>query len=403
MARAHHGDFNVGGVLLARPFRVRRLGHFGFNLTDMANGVPFYRDLLGFAVSDEMDLADRVKDRSTLAGAGDSRAYFMRYGTDHHAFVIFPKRILEITRPETVAEPRQTINQITWQVGSLAEVVDATAWMLDRGVPFRRAGRDTPGSNWETYVYDPDGHVVELYYGIEQVGWDGASKPGAMYRGFREVPPLPQIAEYDEVLDARKNGIDLGSGHQQDERLPRTHDVDGVLLARPFKITRLGPVRLFVEDVGAATEFWTATLGFTVTTRTTYEGHSCVFLRCGTEHHSVALYPTALQKRLGLSEHTTCMSFGVQVATYRQLRDATRFLSENGVQIIDLPPELSPGMEHSAFALDPDGHAIQLYFAMEQVADGPATVPSSSWRDWPETISASGAAFTGETLLGPWG
>ena len=50
----------------------------------------------------------------------------------------------------------------------------------------------------------------ELYYGIEQVGWDGLSKPRSMYyRGFREAPQLPQINELQEVNDAIAGGCRL--------------------------------------------------------------------------------------------------------------------------------------------------------------------------------------------------
>ena len=60
--------YNVGGVMLSRPFKIRRLGHFGFNLSDMPAGLHFYRDLLGFKVSDELDFkanparAEMLKD-----------------------------------------------------------------------------------------------------------------------------------------------------------------------------------------------------------------------------------------------------------------------------------------------------------------------------------------------------
>ena len=47
--------FDVGGVLLKQPFKIRRLGHFGFNLSNMEDGVRFYIDLLGFRISDVMD------------------------------------------------------------------------------------------------------------------------------------------------------------------------------------------------------------------------------------------------------------------------------------------------------------------------------------------------------------
>ena len=42
--------YDVGGVLLPRPFKIRRLGHFGVNVTDMEAGLRFYRDLLGVPV-----------------------------------------------------------------------------------------------------------------------------------------------------------------------------------------------------------------------------------------------------------------------------------------------------------------------------------------------------------------
>jgi len=37
-------QFNVGGVVLERPFKIRRLGHFGFNMTNMYEGRRFSVD-----------------------------------------------------------------------------------------------------------------------------------------------------------------------------------------------------------------------------------------------------------------------------------------------------------------------------------------------------------------------
>jgi hypothetical protein len=46
--------YNVGGVFLPRPFKVRRLGHFGFNAVKMQEGLEFYNALLGFKLSDTL-------------------------------------------------------------------------------------------------------------------------------------------------------------------------------------------------------------------------------------------------------------------------------------------------------------------------------------------------------------
>jgi catechol 2,3-dioxygenase-like lactoylglutathione lyase family enzyme len=204
--------FNVGGVLLNQPFKIRRLGHFGFNLVNMEEGRRFYVEQLGFKISDVMDYSKRAKDPSQLVGLGDPNGYFTRYGTDHHAMVLFPKRVRDaLGRTEA---PGITINQITWQVGSMREVGDAIKWFNEKAIKQQRSGRDMPGSNWHTYLFDPDGQSNELYYGIEQIGWNGHSKPRAMYdRGFDKPPELPQMAEFDEVQQARAKGIDISSGY----------------------------------------------------------------------------------------------------------------------------------------------------------------------------------------------
>ena len=395
--------YDVGGVLLDRPFRIRRLGHFGVNVDRMDEALHFYRDLLGFMVSDELDVGGRLtpEQRSQL-GSKPTAGYFMRYGTDHHAFVVFPRTAFAVMRPEPPSEI--TLNQITWQVGSLAEVVEGSRFFEERGVRVRRSGRDTPGSNWHTYPFDPDGHVNELYYGIEQVGWNGYSKPRAMYnRGFCERPPLPQMSEFAEVQTAMADHIDLESGYRFVETAPQTFDVDGILLARPFKIVRIGPVRLFVQDVGRAREFYETVMGLTTSATVTWNGHECVFLRSNTEHHSLALYPLSLRGTLGLSAHTTLMSFGLQLANYRQLRNALAFLRDRGVEVRSLPPELSPGIDYSFLAIDPEGHAMQLYYYMQQTAGASHVEGVESLDGWPETVEPRPDTFGGESYLGPWG
>ena len=408
MTTAVQTKFDVGGILLDRPFKIRRLGHFGFNVVNMDEARRFYVDLLGFKISDVADgFASRLTDEQRAQIKGDARGYFTRYGGDHHAFVLFNKQVMDMLRAPIREDV--TINQITWQVGSLQEVGDAAKWLNERGEKLQRVGRDMPGSNWHAYVYDPDAHTNELYYGIEQVGWDGYSKPRSMYdRGFREAPQLPQINEFQEVQDALAKGVDLESGYRHIDDQPAKYDVQGVMLPRPFKITKIGPVGLFVEDIDRAEEYYRDTLGFVTSEELRHEGQRCVFMRTNTEHHAVALYPMALRKAFGLSEHTTSAGFGVQLANYRQLRDACDFLEENGVRVDRNPPEaMRPGMDYVAHAFDPDGHCIQLYYYMEQIGwDGKAR-PASERRPvestWPETLEPLPATFDGEVFLGPWG
>lgn len=400
--------YNVGGVTLDKPFRIRRLGHFGIFVNDVDAALKFYCDHLGFNISDPLDFGARMEDKDELAKFKDRVGYFTRHGTDHHSFVVFPKAIMN----RLAGSPdwsEVTINQITWQVGSLREVTDAESWLSGRDVRIRRSGRDTPGSNWHCYPIDPEGNINELYYGIEQIGWDGRSKPREMHRrGFHEAPSLPQINEHQEVDDAVRDDIDVASGYRPEVKQESTYDVGGILLPRPFKVTRIGPVRLWTDDVDASTAYYRDRMGLAVTEEVTWNGHRCVFLRANTEHHSMALYPKALRAELGLKPDTSLMAFGMQLGDYSQLRDAVSFLTSRGVEVKRLPPELFPGIDYSAFAIDPDGHAIQLYYYMEQVGwDGrprPAELrPRIDNDNWPESVESMGDTYAGEAFMGPLG
>jgi catechol 2,3-dioxygenase-like lactoylglutathione lyase family enzyme len=404
--------FDVGGVLLDRPFKIRRLGHFGYNVYKIDEGLHFYSDLLGFRRTDTLDFA-RVMPKPEIFQGVTTVGYFMSHGTDHHSHVIFPKAALDRMGRGSAGghatNPEVTTNQITWQVGTLREVGNGIDWFRSIGINPGRVGRDVPGSNWHSYPADPEGHTNEIYYGIEQIGWNLKSKPpGVRKRGFHEKPELPQMCEYQELEMFKAEGMDLEGGYRHVEKGPFKYDVGGVLLARPFKVIKIGPVRLFVRDMEKCLEFYTKILGLRITEEIDWEGHRCVFLRCNTEHHSLALYPVELRAKLGLSPHTSCMSFGNQVGDYQQLRNAVDFLKANGVTIKYLPPELFPGIDYSAFAVDPDGHTVQLYYYMEQLGwDGRAR-PRSERRkvdnaNWPEMVHGLADTFDGETLLGPLG
>ena len=167
-----------------------------------------------------------------------------------------------------------------------------------------RTGRDLPGSNWHFYPPDPDGHTNELYYGIEQIGWDGLSKPDAMHKiRYREPPQLPHKSEYGEVMGALDEKVDL------DGRIRHREDGGTEEIRRRWRAARAAvqdradrpgaPVRR--RHRRARSAFYRDELGLQVTEEVVWQGHRCVFLRANTEHHSLALYPKALRAELGLS------------------------------------------------------------------------------------------------------
>ena len=405
------GKYNVGGVLLDRPFKIRRLGHFGINAIRMDEALHFYHALLGFRIVDVRDPYPEGREvPAEFKPFGDLKGYFFRYSHDHHAFVLYNHRYRGAIDRLGRWRENINVNQITWQCGTLAEVVNGHHWLTEQGCNMIRAGRDMPGSNWHTYMMDPDWFQNELYYGMEQIGWDGRSKPWDMHnREFRDIADLPQISEYQEVQDALEAGSDFTEGYRDIEPLPETYDVDGILLGRPFKITKIGPVRLFCEDIDAALEFYRDRLGFLPTEEVDYNGHRCVFLRNNTEHHSMALYPVGLRKELGCREDTQLFAFAVRLANYRQLRDAVAFFREQGCEVReDIPQALYPGIDYTAFVKDPDGSLIQLYATMEQIGWDGKPRPADRRRKvtpgvWPEALEPTSDSYMGEPFLGPLG
>ena len=397
MAKINGAKYNVGGVALDRPFKILRLGHFGFNAADLEASRCFYFDLLGFFITEP-------------AGAG----YFGRHAGDHHSFALFEKK--KFNQRQYAGEnakhfrEENDINQITWQVQSVAEMAGATKYFHDIGVEVMREGRaGGGGSQFHLYVWAPDEQIFELYYGIEQISWNGYARPVAMRHGTAVAPSEAQLPDYQLITEDINKGIPVLDGARYVSAMPLKYNVDGVLLPQPFKITRVGPVKLFVDDYEKLKRWHMEVLGFTLTEEVDWQGERCAFLRCNNEHHSLGIFPKSWRKKLGLSEATSNLSFGLQLANYRQLRDAVQFLRGHGVRVETdiIPPELHPGIDYAAYAFDPDGHCLELYYSMEQVGWDGKPRPQELRRKvdpshWPDILEPLSDTYTGEPYIGPW-
>lgn len=405
--------YDVDGVALPRPFKIRRFGHLGLNLRRLDEAREFYCGALGFRLSEERDLFAELpakmaaKAREVMT---DPRMFFATYGADHHSLLL-----ADHSFGTYFGHDRQnadnTLSQVTWQVGSLREVVEASNWLIEQGVRLVRVGRDMPGSNWHVYFLDPDGTTIELYYGMEQIGWDRRSKPEPMHdRAFFKAPPLPQIAEIDEVYAARQAGVDMTTGYAPDERAgDRCFDVGGVLLERPFKIVGLGPLSVFTDRLDEMVDFYTRIVGLVHVESAMIDGKRIEYLRYGTGHHTLVLVDKSLRVDLGLSEHSSTMAIGLQLGGYRQLRDAAQYLTSRGYRLVDsIPPEAHLGIDYAVHVADPDGHLVQLYYYMETVGwdgrprphDQRATVLNGSW---PEQVAEQSDTYCGHPFQGPLG
>jgi|TARA_B100001105_G_scaffold81062_1_gene64258 dienelactone hydrolase/catechol 2,3-dioxygenase-like lactoylglutathione lyase family enzyme len=401
------GTYIVGGIERDRPFRIQRLGHIGLNCRRIEESARFYRDVLGFTISDVGDMSFSLTSDELAQLDGPASVYFMRHKADHHAVVLQSRSAREAVQKGRFS-PEMTINQMAWQLGSLCEVTDAIRWFEEKGQPIIRTGRDLHGALYHSYLPDPEGTPNEIFYGMEQIGWNGKSLPEDAHRQLASFAPpvLPRPAHFDEMASIESLGVDLTTGYRQEEQPPREFDVSGVLLPRPFRVVGIGPMRYFVKDTDETCRFYVETLGFEVTEVVEIEGHPCTFLRCRDEHHSVAIFPLELREKLPVDQSLMCMSIGMRLADYSQLCAARDFLADNGVKIVELPPEVSPGVDYAFHALDPDGHCLEFYFRMQRVdTDGQLhherLTPATG--EWPPFVPDQPELFAGEVFLGPWG
>lgn len=404
--RFMNGEFDVGGVLLPRPFKLRRLGHFGYNCRNMDAMLDFYVGGLGLIISDQSPkMPERLPEveRNALAES-EKYIHFTRFSSDHHQLVFISQKVWDWVNRDSGASGA-SVNQITWQVGSLVEVVQGAIWISGRGEHLMRSGRDMPGSNWHTYLFDPEGHINELFYGMEQIGWDRTSKPRELWSGvLSDLPILPRTSEASELRDARESGIATDTGYKAVDVEVVPFEVDGILMSKPFKITAIGPVSLFVEDLKAAKEFYCDVLGFVERSDVEWRGHHGVLLNIGAEHYSLALYESSLRAELGLSDELDSMALGLRVANFRQLRDAIDFMIARGAVEVEVPASLVPGYDYVAHLKDPDGNLVQLYYYQRQhgPSDDEPITTSGRHSDWPDAVRAPEDVYGGQQFLGPW-
>jgi catechol 2,3-dioxygenase-like lactoylglutathione lyase family enzyme len=165
---------------------------------------------------------------------------------------------------------------------------------------------------------------------------------------------------------------------------------------------------MFTERMAEMLHFYTELLGFQIVEEAGYLGKRIAYLRSGVEHHTFVLADKALRSQLGLSEHTSCLSIGMEVGSYRQLREAVQHLVDNGHTLIDkFPPELHIGIDYAAHLRDPDGHLVCLYYYMEQVGWDGKPRPRDQRRPvidpWPATLEPLSDTYADQTYLGPLG
>jgi catechol 2,3-dioxygenase len=179
------------------PFAIRKLGHVVINVADLEKSKRFYTEVLGFQTSD-------IYGARMMPGG----MVFLRCNGDHHCLAL-------IGGAPPAGEAKRTLHHMAFELATLDEVFRARDHLEKHGATIVYQGRRRAGCQVSVEFLDPDGHHVELYWGLDQIGTDGRVRPAEEWRqtatledAVRIAPPGQDTTLHDARLSARVGAAD---------------------------------------------------------------------------------------------------------------------------------------------------------------------------------------------------
>lgn len=177
--------------------KVARLGHVGIAVRDIDRSVKFYTEVLGMQLTemfryDENEIGHGV---AVLSGA------FVRGGNDtlHHCLSIFTLR----RAVEPPQEHHFGLHHIAFEMDSSDDLLGLYRRFKEQGVRIVNARIGGPGNQPRFYGMDPDGNLLEFYWNIDRIGWDGVPRP---YPAIEEI----ELDDFDfEEYERHRNEMAL--------------------------------------------------------------------------------------------------------------------------------------------------------------------------------------------------
>ena len=167
------------------PFKIQKLGHVVLQVSDLERSMTFYTQVLGFQVSD-------VYPEQMQPGG----FAFLRCNTDHHCLAIVG------------AGPGQSrhieLHHMAFEVATLEDIFRMRDRLHEYKVPLSFEGRRRAGCQISVEFQDPDGHCIEIYWGIDQVGSDGRVRPASEWKGVRSLEDAVANPVSGQVIGTRR-------------------------------------------------------------------------------------------------------------------------------------------------------------------------------------------------------
>ena len=179
--------------------RPERLSHVVLNAAKYDEQIAFYRDVLGFRLSDTTDFMD-----------------FMRCCSDHHS--------IAVARSEGAS-----LNHMAYELPDIDGLMRGAGRMKQNGFDIGWGiGRHGPGDNVFSYFVEPNGFVTEYTTGMEQVPNDQYEWHGPEYWATAFMRPCRWGMAMEIGADLRK----AMKGFTVEERNQRCEEVIAKDMAR---------------------------------------------------------------------------------------------------------------------------------------------------------------------------
>jgi catechol 2,3-dioxygenase-like lactoylglutathione lyase family enzyme len=150
------------------PFAITKIGHVVLNCSDLERSVKFYTQVLGFKISD-------VYEEEMVPGG----MVFMRFGTDHHG--------VGLVGAMPGSAKNIELHHLAFEVATLDELLRVREHVEKNNVTVDFHGRRRAGAQIAVEFEDPDGHQIEIFWGLDKVGSDGAIRPRSEWRPVQSL------------------------------------------------------------------------------------------------------------------------------------------------------------------------------------------------------------------------
>lgn len=145
------------------PFNITKIGHVVLRVRDVKRSAEFYAGILGFKISD-------VYPDTMMPG----KMVFMRCNPDHHGIALVGGAEKEMDNSE--------LDHLAFEVATIDEVLRARDHLAANQVKIDFEGRRRAGCQVAVEFRDPDNHRLEIFWGLDQVGSGGQTRPPGEWR-----------------------------------------------------------------------------------------------------------------------------------------------------------------------------------------------------------------------------